>query len=201
MINALPITVVIPTIPPRSDLLAQAVDSVRMQTQLPTAVIIEQDLHHEGAGVTRTRALQRVTTPWVAFLDDDDLFMPQHLERLWEHKACTDCDYAYSWFETLPAGGDPFPPTHFTEPWDPAAPRQTTVTTLVRRQLAQEVGFLGDPRETNDGMRAGEDWWFTLECNRLGVISHLAEKTWYWRHWGFGQRGVPGNTSGLGSRW
>ena len=197
----LPITVVIPTIQPLSDLLAQAVDSIRAQTQLPAEVIIEQDLHHEGAGPTRDRALRRVTTPWVAFLDDDDLFMPQHLERLWQHAEETRCHYAYSWFETLPAGADPFPVTHFTEPWDYRQPRQTTITTLVVTGLAREVGFLGDPAATGDGMRAGEDWWFTLECNRLGTISHLVERTWYWRHWGYGQPGMPGNTSGLGSRW
>jgi len=200
-VSPLPITVVIPTISTRGDLLSQAVNSIKYQTQLPEAVIIEQDMHHEGAGMTRHRGLWRVTTPWVAFLDDDDLFMPQHLERLWKHAQETGCHYAYSWFETLPAGSDPFPPTHFTDPWDPNQPRQTTVTTLVQTNLAREAGFLGDPRDTGDGQRAGEDWWFTLECNRLGKISHLVEKTWYWRHWGFGQPGMPGNTSGLGSRW
>lgn len=200
--NWLPITVVIPSIPPRRDLLATAVASVEAQWRQPAEVIIEMDEEHAGAAVTRDRGLRRVTTPWVAFLDDDDWFLPQHLSALWAYAEQTGVDYAYSWFETYPVGGDPFPITHFTEPWNPAEPRQTTITTLVRTELAQEVGFVTAPEGGEiAGQRAGEDWDFTLRCNELGKIGHLVERTWIWRHWGYGQPGIPGNTSGLGSRW
>lgn len=199
---SLPITVVIPSIPPRADLLRTAVASVQTQWALPAEVVIEMDTEHAGAAVTRDAGLQRVTTPWVAFLDDDDWFLPQHLSLLFAFALEERVDYAYSWFETYPAGGDPFPSTHFTEPWNPAEPRQTTVTTLVRTELAQEVGFATAPEDgLIAGQRAGEDWHFTLRCNELGRIAHLPERTWVWRHWGFGQPGIPGNTSGLGARW
>ena len=73
---------------------------------------------------------------------------------------------------------------------------------MVRTELAQEVGFLWtDDGSEVAGQRAGEDWRFTVECNRLGKISHLVDKTWFWRHHGFGQPGVAGNTSGMGTRW
>lgn len=198
------VSVVIPTIAPRRDLLQQAIDSVSAQTlgHDQIEILVLQDDAHRGAAATRHEALMKVTTPWVAFLDDDDFFMPQHLEHLLNHAFVEDADYVYSWFETLPFGCDPFPSTHYTDPWDPLVPRQTTITTLVRTALAQEVGFLGEAgTDTGDGMRSGEDWEFTLGCNRLGQISHLVEKTWYWRHWGMGSPGQPGNTSGLGSRW
>lgn len=188
------VTVVIPTIPPRGNLLREAVDSVKAQTCEPGLLIVT-DTEHQGAAYTRHRGLMQVKTPWVAFLDDDDLLMPQHIEHLLQHALEHEADYAYSWFETLPNGHDPFPSTHFTEPWDSDHPRQTTVTTLVRTKMAQEVGYLPPGEDgTIDGQRAGEDWFFTLGCNTLGKISHLVERTWYWRHWG-------GNTSGLGSRW
>lgn len=200
--SPLPITVVIPSIPPREDLLRTAVASVQAQWRVPAEVFIELDTAHAGAAATRDSGLRRVTTPWVAFLDDDDWFLPQHLGSLWVFAQDTGVDYAYSWFETHPAGSDPFPATHFTEPWNPEEPRQTTVTTLVRTELAQEVGFVTAPEDgLVAGQRAGEDWHFTLECNRLGKIGHLVERTWVWRHWGYGQPGIPGNTSGLGSRW
>jgi|SRR5262245_40098479 len=196
------ITVVIPTIPPRDFQLKQALKSVTGQTYKPKDVIVETDTMHAGAAVTRHAGLMKVKTDWVAFLDDDDIFMPQHLEHLLIHALDTEADYAYSWFYTIPLGCDPFPSGHYTEPWDPANPRQTTVTTLVKTALAQQVGFLMPlGANTPDGMRPGEDWDFTLGCNQLGKISHLVERTWYWRHWGQGTPGNPGNTSGLGTRW
>lgn len=196
------ITVVTPTIAPRGDVLGDAINSVRAQTLQPAEHLIVTDNDHDGAPATRHTGLMVVATPWVAFLDDDDLLMPHHLEALSRCAVETGADYVFSWFHTLPLGCDPFPETHFTAPWDPAEPRQTTITTLVRTELAQAVGFLGDPAgPTGDGMAGGEDWYFTLGCNRLGKIVHLVERTWYWRHWGYGQPGRPGNTSGQGSRW
>jgi glycosyltransferase involved in cell wall biosynthesis len=35
-----------------------------------------------GACGARNRGLELVTTPWVAFLDDDDVFLPGHLDRV-----------------------------------------------------------------------------------------------------------------------
>lgn len=197
------ITVVIPSIPPRKFLLDLATRSVKHQKLQPQDVIIQLDENHEGAAVTRQRGLDRVETEWVAFLDDDDEFGSLHLKRLMEHAQETDADYVFSWFWTIPLGCDPFPGTHFTDPWDRGNPRQTTVTTMVKTELAKSVGFLNkiSADMSPEGQRAGEDWDFTLGCNALGVISHLPERTWYWRHHGFGMKGVPGNTSGMGTRW
>jgi hypothetical protein len=193
------ITVVTPTIAPRAALLAMAAESVYVQDLSAFEHIIEEDRAHVGAPLTRHAGLMRVDTAWTAFLDDDDLLMPQHLEHLYAHAVETGADYVYSWFQTLPDGCDPFPSTHFTEPYDPANPVATTITVLVRTELAQEVGFSNDnqnPRES------GEDWAFQMGCQAAGgKISHLVERTWYWRHWGVGSPERQGNTSGLGSRW
>lgn len=196
------ITVVIPSIPTRSFQLSLAIRSVAHQSLQPANVIVETDTEHAGAGVTRQRGLDQVKTKWVAFLDDDDEFAADHLQELMWHADESQADYVYSWFWTIPAGCDPFPLSHFTDPWDRNQPRQTTITTMVKTELAQEVGFLNKiSADTVEGQRAGEDWDFTLGCNELGIISHLPKRTWYWRHWGFGMKGIPGNTSGLGSRW
>ena len=196
------VTVVITSIPPRARLLRRAVYSVLNQTLPVAGISIALDLHREGAGPTRQRALDGVNTPWVAFLDDDDEFMPLHLELLLHHAELTGADYAYSWFKVVRPDGviiedDPvFPPGHYLNPWDDANPRQTTVTTLVRTELAKQVRFIPpDGEDTIDGQRWGEDWQFTLGCLAAGAkISHLVAKTWLWHH-------DSKNTSGRPDRW
>ena len=182
------ITVVIPSIPPRRKMLQEAVRSVMNQTLPAAALSIAVDVNREGAPATRQRALDGAGTEWVAFLDDDDLFMNVHLEHLYAHAQETGADFVYSWFH-VPGGTDPFPQTHYTNPFNPDDPIETTITVLVRRELAQQAGFqaLNRGHDTN----TGEDRYFTLKCLDLGgKVSHLVEKTWWWRHHG-------GNTSGL----
>lgn len=188
------ITVVIPTIPPRSHFLLRAMASVAIQSLSPAAVSVAVDLRREGAARTRQRALDAVRTPWVAFLDDDDEFKPEHLEKLAGWAAETAADYVYSWYDVI-GGTDPRPES-FGRLFDPAKPIQTTITTLVRTELAQAVGFrtVGN-LESPDRMYAGEDWGFTRGCLERGAkISHLPERTWLWHHHG-------ANTSGLPNRW
>jgi hypothetical protein len=191
------ISVVIPTIPTRSgETLMRAVWSAERQSLAPTAVVIEPDTERLGASQTRQRGLQRVTTEWVAFLDDDDELLPEHLEHLLACATEQGADYVYSWYEVV-GGLDPMP-QFFGRPWDNEQPHQTTITTLVRTELAQSVGFGGDPEADPNGGGAfvsGEDYRFTLGCMAAGAkIVHLPERTWFWHHHG-------GNTSGLPSRW
>lgn len=134
-----------------------------------------------------------VETPWVAFLDSDDEMDPCHLERIYAAAQEQGADYVYPWFRVR-GGGDPFP-QFFGKPWDNAQPHQTTVTTLVRTELAQSVGFMyPDDGETfPDGNRAGEDWHFTLGCMARGAkIYHHPEVTWTWHHHGANSSGMPG---------
>lgn len=186
------ITVVIPSIPPRAVLLQRAVASVDAQTLKATGLIIEVDEQKLGAAQTRHRALMRVNTEWTAFLDDDDEFLPQHLELMMAHALENDADYVYSWFDTVPFGRDPFPPQHFSAPYDPVFPVGTTITILVKTELAQSIGFNDDNRNPSNG---GEDWQFQMKCQEAGAkISHLVARTWLWHH-------DSGNTSGLPDRW
>ena len=191
------ITVAIPTIPPRSAQLTRAVQSVLVQTYPATAIAIAVDNDRQGAPATRNRALNSVTTEWVAFLDDDDEFMPQHLERLVHHAQETGADYVYSWFECV-GGSDPL--GYFGKVFDHDNPTDTTITVMVRTELAKQVGFY--PLILEEGYPLCEDMWFTRGCVAAGAkISHCPEITWKWHHWGWGLPGIQGNTSGLPSRW
>jgi hypothetical protein len=193
------VTVVIPTIPPRHDLLMRAVSSALVQTHQAAAISIAIDNDREGAAATRQRALQAVETPWVAFLDDDDAFMPNHLESLFRWQAMTGADYIFPWYQIVDQGGQEVPDSvlgHFGIPFNPKTPHQTTITTMVRTDIAKQAGFIDPPEKQFVGNQImGEDFMFTLRCIELGAhIVHLPEITWYWHHHG-------ANTSGQPDRW
>jgi glycosyltransferase involved in cell wall biosynthesis len=181
------VAVAIPSIPVRPDLLQRAVGSVLRQTYPVRQLSISVDHERLGAAGNRQRALNGVAadTDWVAFLDDDDAFMPEHIEKLVNFARETGADYVFSWFQVV-AGGDPFP-QHFGKKYDVTAPHHTTITVMVKTELAQSVGF----RPAG----GGEDWDFTLRCIEAGAkIEHLPERTWYWYH-------DTQNTSGRPDRW
>lgn len=184
------ITVCIPSIPPRrTTMLMQALASAATQTLLPDAVSVAFDTERMGAWHTRQRTVDTVTTDWIAFLDDDDLFKPQHLRRLLECAQETGADYVFSWFDRS-ITYDPL--GHFGKVFDVNNPHHTTMTVMVRTDLAKEVRFT--PREPHHEV-GGEDWRFIEGCCAAGAkIVHLPEETWIWRH-------HHSNTSGREDRW
>lgn len=186
------ITVCIPTIPPRADLLERALRSVMGQTLMPSNIAIAYDTERLGAAATRNRALFTASTEWVAFLDDDDELYPEHLAKLMAHAEATGADVVFPWFD-VEGGGDPFPPDFETREYDPAVPHSFPITTLVRRSFAWAVG--GFPPGVHGEVAAGEDWQFWIAVRDRGAkIRHLSERTWRWHHHG-------ANTGGLPDRW
>jgi glycosyltransferase involved in cell wall biosynthesis len=86
------ITVVIPSLPERTRWLERAVRSVAGQTVQPAETIVYVDWDRIGPAAARNDAIQRVATEWVAFLDDDDQFHPDHLEILLEGQLRSGAD-------------------------------------------------------------------------------------------------------------
>ncbi|MDX3314647.1 glycosyltransferase family A protein [Streptomyces sp. ME08-AFT2] len=169
-------------------MLERAAASVRAQT-VPVHHICAEDIHHLGAAITRTHGLALVETEWTAFLDSDDEMDPDHIEQLLACQQETGADYVYPWFRVV-GGTDPFP-MFYGKPFEPAAPNSTTITILVRTELAQQVGFHPDPNV----QVGGEDYQFTLSCIAAGAhIVHLPRRSWTWHHHG------GGNTSGRPDR-
>lgn len=192
------VTIIIPHIPVRPNALAHAVKSAAVQTVKPTDIIIATDTRREGSAVTRNRALDRATTTWVAFLDDDDLLLPNHLEVLLAHAEETDADVAYAGCKVLhPALGEiPLREEwgRFGKKFDPDLLREKSylpVTSLVRTELAQRARF-GPP---NGIVTDYDDWGFYVRLLDLGAkFSHIPQVTWVWHHNGR-------NTSGRTDRW
>lgn len=188
------ITVVVPFHTQRetNGYLRRALTSIETQTLEGVQVIAVRDEERQGAPATRHAGLMLADTPWVAFLDSDDEMDPIHLEHLLECADKTGADYVYPWYR-VKGGGDPLA-KFFGKPWNNSQPHETTVTTLVRTELAQSVGFLSsNDMASPDSKNSREDWFFTLGCMRAGAkIVHHPERTWTWHHHGANTSGLPG---------
>jgi glycosyltransferase involved in cell wall biosynthesis len=200
------VTVVIPTIQVRARMLAKALLSVARQTLQPDAIVVEGDSGRTGSAATRNRALAKVTTEWVAWLDDDDQFLPNHLERLTEAALKENADVVYSLPCVLDGQGNVQP-----RAWDwgggpqfdPDLLRRKAhiqTTSLVRTAWARKVGgfrFIED--ETG---AVNDDHGFYLSLLDAGArFTHVHEETFIWTHHGYGMPGRSGNTSGQPGRW
>lgn len=210
------ITVCIATIPPRSKMLRRALASVAEQTLQPAAIVVEYDHEHTGAAATKNRAAAKATTPWLAFLDDDDQFLPGHLWTLresvqgaiiWNYPESWIADVVYSipHCPQIPGGRDPN--GRYGVPFDAAELRRRSyiqTTSLIRRELFVKAGGFQLPdRMMPDGSPCPyDDWGLWLAMLDLGArFLHVPEVTFVWNHWGRGEVGQPGNTSGQPDRW
>jgi glycosyltransferase involved in cell wall biosynthesis len=191
------VTAVIPSIPPRADKeLHRAVDSVLMQTLRPDALVTVTDHGREGGAATRNRGLAMVDTRWTAFLDDDDWWDPEHLERMFALQNATGADLVYPWF-TVVGGFDPFGDME-GQPFSASELERRNyipVTVLVRTDLLRDVGGF-QPLGPSDN--PNEDWgaWRAMLAEGAQFV-HLNRRTWYWNH----GPGSTGNTSGSPERW
>lgn len=171
-------------------MLRRALASVLTQTYPAAAVSVAVDLKREGSAVTRNRALAAVATEWVAFLDDDDSFLPQHLELLTACAEATEADVVYPCPEVE---GRPAPALRFGLPFDAEGLRSGNyipVTVLARTELVREAGGFHCPAGS-----IYDDWGCWLAMFALGAkFVHLPEKTWVW-NW------HPGQTEGCADRW
>lgn len=212
------ITVCIATIPPREKMLRRALASVAAQTLQPAAIVVEYDHEHTGAAATKNRAAAKATTPWIAFLDDDDQFLPAHLQTLrWKADGWTSnqgravkgpsADVVYSIPDVPQLAGRRDPDGRYGVPFDAAELRRRSyiqTTSLIRRELfVQAGGFQLPDRTMPDGSPCPyDDWGLWLAMLDQGArFLHVPEVTFIWNHWGRGEKGQPGNTSGQPDRW
>lgn len=189
------VTAVIPSIPTRRPLLRRALASVLAQTYPVDAISVSLDRQKRGSAANRTRALSGVGTEWTALLDDDDEWMPGHVEALMDHARETGADLVYPWF-IVPEGWDPWPERE-GQPFDEELLRTMNyipITVLVRTDLLWDAGgfTVKDPLNTES---LCDDWGTWERLIAAGAkFSHLNRRTWIW-HW------HGGNTSGRPDRW
>lgn len=185
------VTVAIPTIPRRAALLSEALVSVSNQTRLPEAVSIAYDLKGVGAWSTRNSALMASHSTYTAFLDDDDILLPNHLQVLITCAMDTNADLVYPWFNggeqqiVMPDGGNMVSPfgRYFGDEqrsWLLSTDNFIPITFLVRTELAKDVGGFPEPQHNNQ--YAAEDWEFLKNLLRADAdFIHVGAITWNWR--------------------
>lgn len=182
-------SIVLPT-HDRLDFLLEAVASVRGQTLDAWELIVVDDASRDGSaeaieaiGDPRIRVIRRArnggpsaarnvgvlhaTAPWIAFLDSDDLWEPDHLEASRDAlRGREAAGWCYASFQLCNADGSPLrrsSPAIFSEGWilsDLALLRIWIATSavLVNRALFDRVGGF------DDSMRNGHDYdlWYRL---------------------------------------
>ena len=185
------VSVLITAIPPRiGKKLDRAVASVWNQIHKPEQLIVSVDWEKKGAGANRNRGLAQALTTWVAFLDDDDEFLPHHLDHCLNLAEESGADIVVPWFR-VQGGYDPFPKNRAVGVPAAGPLPAFPVTVLARTQMAKRARFT----EGLTGIAGGgeEYHYFTLMRDRGAKFHMDPEETWIYHH--------GGNTSGLPDRW
>ena len=173
------VSVITPTVPGREELLLEAQTSVKAQTFAAWEHLVEVDAVKLGPAKVRNRLALKSEAKFLAFLDDDDLLDPQHLEVLLSY-AMFGVDVVYSDCRLDPPGRWPF-----NLPFDADRLKKGNyipVTALVRRSTFEEVG--GFPLDIDF-----EDWGLWLRILAAGgVFKHVPKVTWTYRHGAWDRR-------------
>ena len=179
--------------------LAEALDSVLAQTLVPNRVVVVDDgstdgtaevARHFGGVVTcvsqvnhgmaaaRNRGVEELATEWLAFLDQDDVWLPTKLERQFMSVAATHRKVVFTGIRVVDSRLTPFADmgigTVRTDLKallfrDAAIPQSTPSTILIERSLFELVGGYDE----NLGMSA--DWDFLVRLRLQTEFAYVPE--------------------------
>lgn len=79
------IAAVLVSLPERHRLLAEALESVHEQTRPVDDIVVGIDPYRLGEVGNMNRLLDATSCDWLAFLHDDDLWLPRHIETAEQH--------------------------------------------------------------------------------------------------------------------
>jgi hypothetical protein len=105
------IAAIVVSLPERHELLKEALDSVRAQTRPPDDIVVGVDSRHYGEVANMNRLIDSTDCEWLAFLHDDDIWEPEHLQCCEETHERTLASVVVSRFELV---GRPW---STIEPW------------------------------------------------------------------------------------
>lgn len=180
------IAVVTPSLPARSKMLGEAIESVKSQTLQPKCHLVAMGL---GRSIARNAMVDaayfRLGCTWLAFLDDDDLLLPNHLELL-ASAADSQTDLVYSRCEVQAEAGVGHPDiSSWRRPWSPSdimVANWIPVTVLMRASTFLDLGGFEPTTEPR------EDWDLWQRLAKIdGAVNCVDEVTWIYRFHGNGQ--------------
>ncbi|TXI84648.1 MAG: glycosyltransferase, partial [Cupriavidus sp.] len=193
------VSVIIPTFN-RAHVLGRAIDSVLGQTYADLELIVVDDgssdgtaglmksfgdprlryvqqAKNQGVSAARNRGIAEARGEWLAFLDSDDLWLAQKLERQFAALQGVDCVASYCCLlridgenqkripyrsDAVNAGARPWPSLLMDGLW-------FSQTWLVPKRVVLAAGLF------DEGMSIWEDWDLFLRIGLQGPIHHLPE--------------------------
>lgn len=186
------LTICIPIGPGHEKIADRAKDSVRAQS-VPVRGEAFFDPDGKGAGYARNKLLERVQTPYVAFLDADDYLLPNFAERMLLHQARIEGEgkYGYSGYRSpewdnnnKPTGGlvDVIPPEQCYCP--DTGYQVHLICALIRTDWARAVGGF------DESLPGSEDTDFFMKLRLSGHCGALLpEILMFWDINGENRRG------------
>lgn len=208
------VTVLITTIPGRQEMVDRALASVARQQVMPGRAYVHLDEDRRGAAWARNHALEVVDTEWVAWLDDDDEFLPNHIKKMLAGANFSGADMIYTYAEFV---GRPDPLAVLLDdrliaepisvPWTEAVEHSfrtygnfIPVTNLVRTSAMRAVGGFPEPHSFGNMPSSDcEDYGLLLRLLDAGFTFYhvIGARTWRYHVWGgnTGGRGVPSHSS------
>ena len=199
--NKADVTVCTATIPSRAEMLERAIDSVKNQTLQPKDHIIKLDDQKQGQAAVLDSIVEEAQTKYVMMLDDDDEFLPIHIQSLYAKIEEEQADLVYPHFRYATRGDGGHLEQFFNEPWDNRYPHQVPLTWICRTDVFLDIGGFSkdyDPNSYNldeQGNRIGHDYLFILRLvqNKKRIV-HLPRVTWVYHDDRISTLGMP-------SRW
>jgi glycosyltransferase involved in cell wall biosynthesis len=173
----LPPLVITPSRPDRTPLLAEAYASVEAQT-IACTHLIGIDHAGEGPALIRNAAMRHSPHPVVAFLDDDDLMDPDHLEVLTMALVEHEADLVFSWYRKQGST----PETERIHVWDDYAygvmlggRNLIPVTVVARREAILDAGGF-DPDDRYEDYAL----WMRMLAQEARIVV-VPRETWTYR--------------------
>jgi len=166
-------TLVTATLPSRSKLLAEMLQSVSEQTVAPACHVVMRD---DGRGFVETvnRAVSLVDTDYFCLVDDDDLLLPNHVETL-ANAITPTTEILWTWTDVQ---GRAWNPNQGYEPGKLQRENYIPSNMLMKTQLWRELGgYRKEPRHP--------DWDMLQRCESAGAdFYNVPEVTWVYRFHG-----------------
>jgi glycosyltransferase involved in cell wall biosynthesis len=177
----------------RNGMLDRAVASVEAQTSRPGALLLEADPDRTGSAATRNRALSKVATEWVLWLDSDDQLMPHAVQLLTEAQAETGADVisGRAWIPQSPGHREPVqaPGPGWIPPDAVTARSVLHVSSLTRAGLLRKAGGFVFRRDPGTGMELDDFGAYVGLAEAGATFWRVPEAILIWHH-------HSGNTSG-----